>query len=64
VGETMVCGETGKGGLAVHDAVSALVSLGFAEKESRDAVNAAAPAAGSSSVQGLIKAALAKLKER
>lgn len=64
VGETMVCGETGKDGLAVHDAVSALVSLGFAEKESRDAVNAAAPAAGSSSVQGLIKAALAKLKER
>jgi len=64
VSETLVRGETGKDSLAIHDAVSALVSLGFAEKESRDAVNAAAPAAGSSSVQGLIKAALAKLKER
>ena len=50
--------------MAIHDAVSALVSLGFAEKESRDAVNAAAPAPGPSTVQGLIKAALAKLKER
>ena len=64
VGETIVRGETGKDSMAIHDAVSALVSLGFAEKESRDAVNAAAPAPGSLSVQGLIKAALAKLKER
>ena len=64
VGETIVSMETGKDSMVIHDAVSALVSLGFAEKESRDAVNAAAPAPGSSSVQGLIKAALAKLKER
>jgi len=64
VGETMVRGDTGKDSMAIHDAVSALVSLGFAEKESRDAVNRAAPAPGSSTVQGLIKAALAKLKER
>ena len=64
VGETIVRGETGKDSMAIHDAVSALVSLGFAEKESRDAVNAAAPAPGSTTVQGLIKAALAKLKER
>jgi holliday junction DNA helicase RuvA len=64
VSETMVRGETGKDSMAIHDAVSALVSLGFAEKESRDAVNAAAPAPGSSTIQGLIKAALAKLKER
>jgi holliday junction DNA helicase RuvA len=64
VSETMVRGETGKDSMAIHDAISALVSLGFAEKESRDAVNAAAPAPGSSSVQVLIKAALAKLKER
>ncbi len=64
VSETLVRGETGKDSMAIHDAVSALVSLGFAEKESRDAVNAAAPAPGSSTVQGLIKAALAKLKER
>ncbi|OPX62895.1 MULTISPECIES: Holliday junction branch migration protein RuvA [unclassified Methanoregula] len=63
VGETIVRGET-KDSMAIHDAVSALVSLGFAEKESRDAVNAAAPEHGSSTVQGLIKAALAKLKER
>jgi Holliday junction DNA helicase RuvA len=62
VGETLVPGETGKDSMAVHDAVSALVSLGFSEKESRDAVSAAAP--GSASVQGLIKAALVKLKER
>ena len=64
VSETIVRGETGKDSLAIHDAVSALVSLGFAEKESRDAVNAAAPAPGSTTVQGLIKAALAILKER
>jgi Holliday junction DNA helicase RuvA len=64
VGEMIVSGETGKDSMVIHDAVSALVSLGFAEKESRDAVNAAVPAPGSSSVQGLIKAALAKLKER
>jgi len=64
VSETIVSGETGKDSMAIHDAVSALVSLGFAEKESRDAVNAAAPAPGSSTVQGLIKAALANLKER
>ena len=64
VGETIVSMETGKDSMVIHDAVSALVSLGFAEKESRDAVNAAAPAPGSSSLQGLIKAALAKLKER
>ena len=64
VSETIVRGEAGKDSLAIHDAVSALVSLGFAEKESRDAVNAAVPTPGSSSAQGLIKAALVKLKER
>ena len=64
VSETLVRGETGNDSMAIHDAVSALVSLGFAEKESRDAVNAVAHAPASSSVQGLIKAALAKLKER
>lgn len=64
VSETIVRGEKGKDSLAIHDAISALVSLGFAEKESRDAVNAAAPSPGSSTVQGLIKAALAILKER
>ena len=64
VGETIVYGETGRSSPAVHDAVSALISLGFAEKESRDAVNAAALALKSPTVQALIKAALSRLKER
>jgi holliday junction DNA helicase RuvA len=64
IGETLPLGESGKGGMAARDAVSALVSLGFAEKESRDAVNAAAGAPGTPSVQHLIKVALVKLKER
>ena len=64
VGETIISGETGRSSPAVHDAVSALISLGFAEKESRDAVNAAALALKSPTVQELIKSALSKLKER
>ena len=38
----MVISGVNQGGPGVHDAVSALISLGFAEKESRDAVNASA----------------------
>jgi Holliday junction DNA helicase RuvA len=64
VRETLPQGDAGTGGMTVHDAVSALVSLGFAEKESRDAVNAAARLPGSPTVQTLIKAALVILKER
>ncbi len=64
ISETMPHGETGKGGMVVHDAVSALVSLGFSENESRDAVNTAARTLSNPSVQGLIKAALVTLKER
>jgi Holliday junction DNA helicase RuvA len=64
VSETIVSGETVRSSPAVYDAVSALVSLGFAEKESRDAVNAAALALKSPTVQELIKASLSKLKER
>lgn len=64
IGETMLPRETGRSGPAVHDAVSALISLGFAEKESRDAVSAGAPGLSSPTVQDLIKAALARLKER
>lgn len=64
IGETMIPRETGRAGPAVHDAVSALISLGFAEKESRDAVSAGAPGLSSPTVQDLIKAALARLKER
>jgi|SRR5208337_450153 len=64
ISETIPHGEAGKGSMAVHDAIGALVSLGFQENESRDAVNAAARAPGTPSVQGLIKAALVRLKER
>ena len=64
VRESLPQGEAGTGSMVVHDAVSALVSLGFAERESRDAVNAAARLPGSPTVQTLIKAALALLKER
>jgi Holliday junction DNA helicase RuvA len=64
VSETMVVGDTGRAGPAVHDAVSALVSLGFLEKESRDAVNTAAIPMKNPTVQDLIKAALVKMKDR
>jgi len=64
VSQTMVSGYTGRAGPAALDAVSALVSLGFAEKESRDAVNDAALALKSPTVQDLIKAALVKMKDR
>jgi len=64
ISESLPRGEAGQGGVIVHDAVSALVSLGFNENESRAAVNAAARDPGSSTVQNLIKVALVKLKER
>jgi Holliday junction DNA helicase RuvA subunit len=64
ISETIPHGETGTGSMVVHDAVSALVSLGFAENASRDAVTRAARAPGTPTVQGLIKAALVTLKER
>jgi len=62
--ETMITSDAGKGSPVVLDAVSALVSLGFAEKESREAVNAATLSLKSPTVQDIIKAALIKLKER
>ena len=64
ISETMVVGDVGRTNPAVHDAVSALVSLGFSEKESRDAVNAAALVMKNPTVQELIKTALIKMKER
>ncbi|HSQ93899.1 MAG TPA: Holliday junction branch migration protein RuvA [Methanoregula sp.] len=65
IGETIPRGDGGAGSMAVHDAVSALVSLGFSENESRDAVTTVVRASGSSlTVQVLIKAALVRLKER
>lgn len=46
------------------DAVSALVSLGFSQREAKDAVDAVAPGLKEPTVQALVKAALARLKER
>jgi len=53
----------GKGDQLVHDAASALISLGFAEKDSYDAVKVSAAGLKDPSIQTLIKAALVKLKE-
>jgi Holliday junction DNA helicase RuvA len=64
VSKTMVPEYPGQVVPAAHDAISALVSLGFAEKESRDAVNDAGLALQSPTVQELIKAALVKIKDR
>src|SRR5512137_517825 len=64
VGDTILASESGRSSPAMHDAVSALISLGFAEKESREAVNDAALTLKSPTVQELIKASLSKLKER
>jgi holliday junction DNA helicase RuvA len=64
VSQTMISGDLPLADPAAHDAVSALISLGFAEKESRDAVNEAARTLKSPTVQDLIKAALVKMKER
>ena len=47
-----------------YDAASALVSLGFMQKEARDAVEAVAQGMKQPTVQALIKAALLKLKEK
>ncbi len=46
-----------------YDAVSALVSLGFAQREAKEAVEAVAAGLKQPTVQALIKAALLKLKE-
>ena len=53
----------GKQDAAIRDAASALVSLGFAETASYDAVKAAARGLVSPSVQEIIKAALRILRE-
>ncbi len=47
-----------------YDAVSALVSLGFAQREAKETVETVAPGLEQPTVQALIKAALLKLKER
>ena len=47
-----------------YDAVSALVSLGFAQRESKETIETVAAGMSSPTVEGLIKAALLKLKEK
>ena len=46
------------------DAVSALISLGFSEREAEEAVGAVLPTLPAPTVQDLIRAALARLRER
>ncbi len=47
-----------------YDAISALVSLGFGQREAQAAVDAAAAGGKEHTVQDLIKAALLKLREK
>jgi Holliday junction DNA helicase RuvA len=46
-----------------YDAISALVSLGFQQRESREAVEAVSAEVKDTSIEALIKAALLRLKE-
>jgi Holliday junction DNA helicase RuvA len=63
VRDSMPPAGTGRGDHTINDAASALISLGFAEKASYDAVKSAATGLKEPTVQTLIKAALIKLKE-
>jgi Holliday junction DNA helicase RuvA len=47
-----------------YDAVSALVSLGFAQREAKEAIETVASGMNLPTVEALIKAALLKLKEK
>jgi len=64
VRESMPPSAAARGDQHVRDAVSALVSLGFAQKAASEAVESAVSATDGSSLQALIKAALVKLRER
>jgi Holliday junction DNA helicase RuvA subunit len=64
VRESMPPEPAGKSDQHVRDAVSALVSLGFAEKAAREAVESAAAGSAGISIQALIKAALVNLRVR
>ena len=64
VGESLPLAEGVRGRPAVEDAVSALISLGFTPRESKDAVLAAVKEVKEPTVQNLIKVALVKMKER
>lgn len=48
----------------VSDAVSALISLGFSDREAEEAVKAVLPTLPAPAVQDLIRASLARLRER
>ena len=63
VRDSMPPAGAGTGDHTINDAASALISLGFAEKASYDAVKSAAAGLKEPTVQMLIKAALVKLKE-
>ena len=63
ISETIARPGSGKNIPVMNDAVSALLSLGFQEKESRSAVEAVASSGEDISLQELIRDALAKLKE-
>jgi len=63
ISETIAAPDSGTKIPVINDAVSALLSLGFQEKESRSAVEAVAEMAGEMSLQELIRDALSKLKE-
>ncbi len=47
-----------------YDAVSALVSLGFAQREAKETIETVAAGMSSPTIEALIKAALLKLKEK
>lgn len=62
VNEALALAPAGKSEQVVRDATSALVSLGFTENESYDAVKAASRNLSSPTIQDLIRAALAALR--
>jgi len=64
VRESMPPSAAVKGDQHARDAVSALVSLGFAQKAATEAVESAVAANAGNSLQALIKAALLNLRER
>jgi len=64
VRESMAPSVAGRADQHIRDAVSALVSLGFAQKAAYDAVESAAAGSKDASIQVLIKAALTMLRDR
>ncbi|NLM29696.1 MAG: Holliday junction branch migration protein RuvA [Methanomicrobiales archaeon] len=54
----------GRGRREIGDAVSALISLGFSEREAEEAVSAVLPTLSAPTVQDLIRASLARLREQ